>query len=102
MDRQSIVSTVSMPLTAGLQGRAIDAEFREVPLRDLREHLRVLLKFKRMAGIVFGASFGLVVLALLLSPRCYTSSAQLLVGRQSPIQLRLQDNVLQLADGDSN
>ena len=102
MDGQSLVSTVSMPIATGLQGQAIDAEFREMPMRDLREHLRAFLKYKRLAAITFAASFGLVIVALVISPRCYTATGQLLVGRQSPIQLRLEDSVLRLAEGDAN
>jgi polysaccharide biosynthesis transport protein len=102
MDGQGLVPTVSMPIAGSFQGQAIDAEFREMPLRDVREYLRVFLKYKRLAAIAFAVTFGLVVLALIVSPRCYTATAQLLVGRQSPIQLRLEDSVLRLADGDAN
>ena len=102
MDGQSLVSTVSTPISLRLPPPAIEAEFREVPLRDLREHLRILMKYKRLAVFAFGSMLGLVVLAVALTPRCYTAASRLLVARQSPIQLRLEDNVMRLSEADAS
>jgi len=77
----------------------IDAEFSEAP-RHLREHLWVLHKYRWLAATCFGLTFGLTVFATLLTPRLYTASTRLELARQSPIQLRLEGNVLRLGDGD--
>ena len=77
----------------------IDAEFSEAP-RHLREHLWVLHKYRWLAATCFGLTFGLTVFATLLTPRLYTASTRLELARQSPIQLRLEGNVLRLDDGD--
>ena len=42
----------------------------------------------------------MTVFATLLTPRLYTASTRLELARQSPIQLRLEGNVLRLGDGD--
>jgi len=77
----------------------IDAEFSEAP-RHLREYLWVLHKYRWLAATCFGLTFGLTVFATLLTPRLYTASTRLELARQSPIQLRLEGNVLRLGDGD--
>jgi len=77
----------------------IDAEFSEAP-RHLREYLWVLHKYRWLAATCFGLTFGLTIFATLLTPRLYSASTRLQLARQSPIQLRLEGNVLRLADGD--
>jgi uncharacterized protein involved in exopolysaccharide biosynthesis len=78
----------------------IDAEFEEAS-PDVNAQLRFLFKYRRLAATCFAATLSVVILFLLLTPRCYTSSAKLLISKQSAIQLRLQDNVLRVGDGDS-
>jgi len=76
-----------------------DAEFSEAP-RHLRDYLSVLYRHRWLAVACFGVTVGLTILVTLLTPRLYTASTRLQVARQSPIQLRLDGNVLRLADGD--
>ena len=76
-----------------------DAEFSEAP-RHLRDYLSVLHRHRGLAVACFGVTVGLTILVTLLTPRLYTASTRLQVARQSPIQLRLDGNVLRLADGD--
>src|SRR5437764_1069856 len=76
-----------------------DAEFSEAP-RHLRDYLSVLHRHRGLAIACFGVTVGLMILVTLLTPRLYTASTRLQVARQSPIQLRLDGNVLRLADGD--
>jgi len=79
-----------------------DAEFREAPPRHLRDYLWVLQKYRWLAAICFGLTLGVTVLVILVTPRRFTASTRLQVARQSPIQLRLEDNVLRVADADQN
>ena len=76
-----------------------DAEFSEAP-RHLRDYLSVLHRHRGLAIACFGVTVGLTILVTLLTPRLYTASTRLQVARQSPIQLRLDGNVLRLGDGD--
>src|SRR5213078_1096269 len=76
-----------------------EAETGEAP-RHLRDYLSVLHKYRWLAIACFGVTVGLTILVTLLTPRLYTASMRLQVARQSPIQLRLDGNVLRLADGD--
>src|SRR2546425_9462337 len=77
----------------------IDAEFRAAP-RPLRDHLGVLPKSRWLAATCFGLTFGLTVFVTLVPPRLSSASTRLQLARQSPIQLRLEGNVLRLDDGD--
>src|SRR5690349_13076161 len=79
----------------------VDAEFSEVPAHHLRDHLRVLYKYRWLAATCIALALGMSVLVTLLTTRQYTASTRLEVARQSPIQLRLSDNVLRVDDGDS-
>src|SRR5213078_1198884 len=76
-----------------------DAEFSEQP-RHLRTHLSVLHKHRWLAVTCFAVTVASTAVLTLLTPRLYTASTRLEVARQSPIQLRLDGNVLRLADGD--
>src|SRR5207249_2310873 len=93
--------TATQPAPPGgyLPPPIIDAEFSETP-RHLREYLWVLHKYRWLAATCFGLTFGLTVFATLLTPRLYSASTRLELARQSPIQLRLEGNVLRLDDGD--
>ena len=76
-----------------------EAETGEAP-RHLRDYLSVLYKHRWLAIACFGATVGLTILVTLLTPRLYTASTRLQVAPQSPIQLRLDGNVIRVPDGD--
>src|SRR5436309_9463005 len=80
----------------------IDAEFSEAPSHHLRDHLRVLYKYRWLAATWVAIALGTTVLVTLLTTRLYTASTRLEVSRQSAIQLRLADNVLRVDDGEHN
>ena len=76
-----------------------DAEFSEQP-RHLRTHLSVLHKHRWLAVTCFAVTVVSTAVLTLLTPRLYTASTRLEVARQSPIQLRLEGNVLRLGESD--
>ena len=76
-----------------------EAEVDEAP-RHLRDYLSVLHKYRWLAIACFGVTVGLTILVTLLTPRLYTASTRLQVAPQSPIQLRLDGNVIRVPDGD--
>jgi len=76
-----------------------EAETDEAP-RHLRDYLSVLHKYRWLAIACFGVTVGLTILVTLLTPRLYTASTRLQVARQSPIQLRLDGNVIRVPDGE--
>src|SRR5438876_432943 len=76
-----------------------EAETGEAP-RHLRDYLSVLYKHRWLAIACFGATVSLAMLVTLLTPRLYTASTRLQVAPQSPIQLRLDGNVIRVPDGD--
>ena len=78
----------------------VDAEFSEAPPRHLREYLWVLLKYRWLVLTCFLLTVGLTTLVTLLAPRFYTASTRLQLASQSPIQLRLQENVLRVDNTD--
>jgi capsular exopolysaccharide synthesis family protein len=78
----------------------LDADVVEERARSLRDLLHVVRRHWRLAGAWFGITLALALLATLLMPRRYTASTRLQVSRQSPIQLRLQSNVIGVDDGD--
>lgn len=78
----------------------LDAEFTDAPPRHLRDHLRVLVKYRWLAGTLCGLVLGATVLWTLATPRRYAATARLQVTRESPIQLRLAENVLDLEGQD--
>lgn len=80
----------------------LDAEFSDAPRIDVREYLRILYKYRWLAGTCFGLTFALAVLMTLLTARTYTATTRLQVARQSPIQLQLQENVLRVGEDDRN
>src|SRR5213076_942883 len=76
-----------------------EAEVDEAP-RHLRDYLSVLHKYRWLASACVGVTGGLTILVTLLTPRLYTASTRLQVASQSPIQLRLDGNVIRVPDGD--
>ncbi len=88
----------AVPLTPAV----LEADFTETPPRHLRDYLRVLYKYRWLAAACFGLTLAATALATLLSPRLYTTATRLQVARQSPIQLRLEGNVLDLEQSERN
>ena len=80
----------------GSEPNFIEGEFREVPPRRLRDHLRVVWKHRRLAAACFAGSVATALIITLLTPKTYSAAAQIQVGRTSPIKLQLKDNVLDL------
>ncbi len=78
----------------------LDAEFSDAPRIDVREYLRILYKYRWLAGTCFGLTLALSVLMTLMTARTYTASTRLQVARTSPIQLQLQENVLRVGEDD--
>src|SRR6266446_2052223 len=76
-----------------------EAETGEAP-RHLRDYLSILYKHRWLAIACFGATVSLTILVTLLTPRLYTEPTRLQVAQQSPIQLRLDGNVIRVPDGD--
>src|SRR5438128_4300353 len=74
-----------------------EAEVGEAP-RHLRDYLSVLYKHRWLAVACFGATVALTLLVTLLTPRLYTASMRLQVSRESPIQLRLDGNVIRVPE----
>ena len=87
------------PVPVPLPG-VIEAEFAEVPSRPLKDYVRLLYKYRWLATTCFALTFGVTLLATLLTTREYTASTRLQLDRQSPIQLQLQENVLRVDDND--
>src|SRR6185369_6554854 len=78
----------------------LDAEFTDAGSPHLRDYVRVLYKYRWLAAVCFGVTFGLTVVVTFLSPQLYSAATRLQVSRESPIRLRLEDNVLDLDDSD--
>lgn len=74
----------------------LEGEFREVPPRRLRDHLRVLYKHRRLGAVCFVACVFVTAVITWLTPKTFSASAQIQVARSSPIKLQLKDNVLDL------
>src|SRR5512140_3945637 len=74
----------------------IDVEFSDLRPRRLRDHLRVLVKYRWLMAICCTVCLVLTVLYLHLTPPVYVASTRLQVARESPIQLRLDENVLRV------
>lgn len=91
------------PALAGARaGEWVDVEYAAAPRRSLREYLWVLYKYRWLGAVCFACVFGLTLLVTLLSPRVYTASTRLLVSRESSIQLRLAEDILNMQDPDRN
>jgi succinoglycan biosynthesis transport protein ExoP len=96
---EQVPSTTVLSLP-GASPPVVDVEFDDAPSRHLRDYLRVVYKYRWLAATCCALTVGLVGLVTLLTPRSYTAATRLQVARQSPIQLRLQENVLAVDDGD--
>src|SRR5262245_14302697 len=68
--------------------------------RHLRDYLAVLRRHLRLVVTCFAATVALAMLVTLVMPRRWTASTRVQISRQSPIQLRLQQNVLSVDDTD--
>ncbi len=79
-----------------------DADYGDAPPRHVRDYVRVFYKYRWLAAACFALVFGAALLVTMLSPRLYTAATQLQVSRQSPIQLRLDGNVLDLEQTERN
>ncbi len=102
-DTTELVTAARGVVAEALPGPAIfDAEFTEATPRHLRDHLRVLYKYRWLAAACFGVTFGLVAMSTLLTPRLYSAATRLQVSRESPIRLRLADNVLNVDESERN
>jgi len=62
--------------------------------RHLREHFRVLWKYRWLCVTAFGLVFGLTLTVTMLQPRQYSAAVKIRVPSQAPIQLQLTENVL--------
>jgi uncharacterized protein involved in exopolysaccharide biosynthesis len=98
-----LVTTPARPAADTLPGPAIlEAEFTEATPRHLRHYLRILYKYRWLGAACFGITFGIAAATTLLTPRLYSAATRLQVSRQSPIRLRLDDNVLNLDENERN
>src|SRR5437879_6905919 len=100
-----------VPMPAGAARRQLPARNGELlpptleagtgePPGHRRDYPSVLHKYRWLAIACFGVTVGLTILVTLLTPRLYTASTRLQVARQSPIQLRLDGNVIRVPDGE--
>lgn len=80
----------------------VEAEFSEVRRRGARDYLRILYKYRWLAAALFVVTLGVTVLVTLLTPRLYTAATRLQLAREGPIQLQLEDNVVNLDGTDRN
>ncbi|HEV7734239.1 MAG TPA: polysaccharide biosynthesis tyrosine autokinase [Candidatus Binatia bacterium] len=87
-------TTLAAAPPASLAPDVLEAEFSEAPQRHLRDHLRVLYKYRWLASTCFALTVGAAILLTLMTPRQFTASTRLQVARESNIQLRLAENVL--------
>src|SRR5262245_16992715 len=88
------------PTVVAAPPEVIEAEFVDLPARRLRDHLRVLAAHRRLAWTVGLSMFALVTVVTVLMPRWYTATMRIQVVHESPVQLRLQSNVLQVDESD--
>jgi succinoglycan biosynthesis transport protein ExoP len=86
--------------STGLLTSVADETRHEATFRNLRYHLWVLWRHRWLSIGCFAATLGLTLLMIVLAPRLFTASTRLQVTQRSPIQLRLEDSVLRLGDGD--
>lgn len=93
--------TALTPVVVGGRGappppEVVEADYPDAPSTSLRDHLRVLWRRRGLAAACFLATVALALLVTLLLPREYTATTRLQVTRQSPIQLRLEENVVRV------
>jgi capsular exopolysaccharide synthesis family protein len=85
---------------APLVADVVEAEYVEVRPRRLRDHLRLLTKYRWLLATACTVCVVASVLYLQVATPAYVASTRLLVTRESPIQLRLDQNVLRVEDGE--
>ncbi len=99
-DREGTDLTISdlqrAPAGSGFAPDVLEGEFREVPPRRLRDHLRVIYKHRRLGAACLAFCILATAAITWLTPKTYSASAQIQVARSSPIKLQLKDNVLDL------
>src|SRR5262249_44953935 len=88
------------PMTIGASLPVVDVDAPEQPARHLRDSLWVVYKYRWLSGTCCVLAIGIVAVVTLLTPRTFTATTRIQVARQSPIQLRLKENVL--ADDDDD
>src|SRR5262249_26611629 len=88
------------PMTIGASLPLVDVDAPAQPARHLRDYLWVVYKYRWLSGTCCALAIGIVAVVTLLTPRAYTATTRIEVARQSPIQLRLKENVL--ADDDAD
>jgi capsular exopolysaccharide synthesis family protein len=74
----------------------------DAPSRRLRDYVRIFYKYRWLASACFGITLAATILVTLLSSRLYTAATRLQLSRESPIQLRLDGNVLDLEQSERN
>lgn len=85
---------------APLVADVVDAEYVELHPRRFRDHLRLLARYRWLVATACTVCLVASVLYLQLTTPVYLASTRLLVTRDSPIQLRLDQNVLRVGDAD--
>jgi uncharacterized protein involved in exopolysaccharide biosynthesis len=87
------------PAPAGWRGAPL-ADVEEERPRHLRDYLAVITRHRRLVASCFVGTLVLTVLVTLVIPRRWSAATRVQISRQSPIQLRLQQNVLSVDDTD--
>ena len=77
------------PYIPALRGEVVDADFRVVRGRRLRDCARLLFRYRWLAGTCFGVTVALAALVTLVVPRAYTASTRLQVTHQAPLRLQV-------------
>ena len=75
---------------------AYGSDTNDAPSRRLRDYVRIFYKYRWLASACFGLTLAATILVTLLTSRLYTAATRLQLSRESPIQLRLEGNVLDL------
>lgn len=98
-NRDALPAT-AMPL--GQVNTGYDADLGETPSRKLRDYIRIVYKYRWLAAASVTVTLALTILTTLLTTRLYTAATRLQLSRESPIQLRLEGNVLDLEQSERN
>lgn len=101
-NRDALPAT-ALPLGAvGPTAAGYDADLGETPSRKLRDYIRIFYKYRWLAAASVTVTLALTILTTLLTTRLYTAATRLQLSRESPIQLRLEGNVLDLEQSERN
>jgi len=92
----------ALPASALPLGPSYEADFSEAPSRRWRDYVRIFYKYRWLASACLGLTLAATVLVTLLTARLYTAATRLQLSRESPIQLRLEGNVLDLEQNERN